>query len=209
MRRECCLGKGVDGGFRLACGLAIAMAVAVSVVGGLSGCIRVSPYFEIEHCVDRFIDAAVAGDLWAVRELTVERPEGWERAIEAVASAWSSSEIVDAERSGDRALVRVVSEARASSIGGEAGAIGDEAGWTGEAGAVGGGAGWIGEVSPASDEAGWAGEQASAMGDELSATGHEASGVSTRRSGRSEWIIELVRIEGIWLVDLGRTLAPE
>jgi hypothetical protein len=152
MRRKWCRRRGVDRAFRLVCGLAITVAVTASV-GGLSGCIRVSPHLEIEDCVDRFIDAAVAGDFWAVRELTVDRPEGWEKAIEAVAHAWSSFEIADVERSGDRALVRIVSEAAASSVG---------------------------EV------------------------GEAAAG----KPGRGEWIIALVRIEGIWLVDLDRTLAP-
>ena len=114
MRRKWCRRRGVDRAFRLVCGLAITVAVTASV-GGLSGCIRVSPHLEIEDCVDRFIDAAVAGDFWAVRELTVDRPEAGET-IEAVAHAWSSFEIADAERSGDRALLHV-SEAAASSVG--------------------------------------------------------------------------------------------
>lgn len=197
MRRQCCLGKGTDSAFRLACGLAVAMVVAASAGGVLSGCIRVSPYYEIEDCVSRFIDAAVAGDFWAVRELTADRPEGWERAIEAIAPAWYSPEIVDVERSGDRALVRVVSEGRASSIGSEASTVRGEVGWIG------------GEASPISDEADWIGYGASSIDDEVSAPSYDAGEAPTRGSGRSEWIIELVRIEGVWLVDLGRTLAPD
>lgn len=197
MRRQCCLGKGTDSAFRLACGLAVVAALAASVVGSLSGCIRVSPYYEIEDCVSRFIDAVVAGDFWAVRELTADRPEGWERAIEAIAPAWYSPEIADVERSGDRALVRVVSEGRASSIGSEASTVRGEAGWIG------------GEASPIIDEGDWIGYGASSIDDEVSAPSYDAGEVPTRGPGRSEWIIELVRIEGVWLVDLGRTLAPD
>lgn len=193
MRRERCPGKrvdkGVDGVFVFACALAIAVAAA-SVAGGLSGCIRVSPHFEVVDCVERFMDAAAAGDFWTVKDLTVDRPEGWERAIEAVAPAWSRWETVDVERSGDRALVRIVSETGASAFG------------VGVSVTGGGAIDFDNQTSAVDDEA-------SEIGDEMSVVDDEASAVATRAPNRRVWVIELVRIEGVWFVDLNRTLAPE
>ena len=116
MRRERCPGKwvdkGVDGVFVFACALAIAVAAA-SVAGGLSGCIRVSPHFEVVDCVERFHGCRRGRRLLDGQDLTVDRP-GWERAIEAVAPAWSRwRRLMSSDRETGH-FVRIVSETGAA-----------------------------------------------------------------------------------------------
>lgn len=135
--------------------VAMTVAVAVSAASSLSGCIRVSPHFEIVDCVDRFLDAASAGDLSAVKALTLGRPDGWERALGAVAPAWCYSEIAGVERSDDGARVSVRPE-------------------------------------PA-----------------LSRTSDLPDPAESEERECIEWVIVLVRVDGVWFVDLNKTLTSE
>lgn len=133
----------------------VVLAVAMAIGLFLTGCITVSPHFEVVDRADQFIEAASAGDFSAVRELTLGWPDGWERALEVVAPAWCYSEVAGVDRSGDRAQVRVQSEP-VDAVNGD---------WT----------------DPA----------------------------QSQEREYTEWVIELVRVEGVWFVDLAMTLAPD